>query len=350
MENEFYTETPEDIQKIVENSLNVILQNWNPSTFEQDANPRDWLRPIVENYVNSALAEKYPKYEHLDLQKLLIDSTDLWMKHLLSFRAIVGMQPIIGPLNIVNRLLDMSTVECGTRNSSVGLSSELICDMAFYHNHPNFDIYEEVTKAIAAELAVLTFSEIIENISRIAKSNNPTKINLIPHENNPQSIIAERIVNRILSEAENIAHSTNGPTGNFVIVHPSVASIMQLDRRVTPLQHKENFSLSEFGKIGQIENYVKVFVSYQLTDKILIGFNESYLDIETNLLEDGSQVVCRSQTGYIYSPSKLLLDYSDHTKRCNFSMVYANHVDARDGPNNYKNFYRMIELENANVQ
>lgn len=245
------------------------------------------------------------------------------LMHLLPLLRLVGVQPMSGPIGLVyhlaykaepTQLVDKipgdlltsvagtriklevvkKTAEAMTRRLQARWSLEVAHDLGALHG---VDIEKEIASAMAHEVAHEIFAEILSDLKTIGNAKNVFEwdATVAKHDGEPMTISekSQVLAIRINQACSAIAHQSRRGAGNFVVVSPTILSVLQMNKNSTYVTSHETRTHGILTLAGTLNGTIEVWLNPYSTDQdVLVGY------MGRNGMID---------TGYVYSPYILLM-------------------------------------------
>ena len=233
--------------------------------------------------------------------------------------------------------IDRQSIYASTRKLATSVSLEAIQDLKAMWS---IDVEKEILNMIQFELVAELDREILQNIKRVAQKNGTGILNLASSAVGSEGDGDARwqvekstvLCTYILSMANNIAVSTRRFPGNFAIVSPSVATLLQA--AATNIWTKADVKVSNIesmAEIGTLYGQIKVFIDqFAETDYVVVGY-------KGDSIADAGIVYAPYVTGLV----SRAVSHRDFSPRIGVMSRYAI-VDSLMGAERY---YRYAEIQ-----
>lgn len=271
---------------------------------------RLWVKQVLLNQLaynrQCANVNSYSVTTNKTPYEMMFDVTVEICRNLVPLRHVVGIQPLTGPVGSVHQLVVKSTEVDGTKFSlqinkevveakSRKLQARMKMSTDEEKQYQNVDMMAELTKALGSEIAFEIANEVFFDMTRLAAQNTTVDLKDIQSMADRASAIGLNI--NIV--ANNIAQQAKRGAGNFAIVSPIIASLLQLTKEFVPA--KDETGNMNLQKIGILNDSINVFVSpfSPMSDTVIVGYHGG--DIDSGLIY--SPYVPTMTTGVVVDPA-----------------------------------------------
>lgn len=260
-----------------------------------------YVRQILRNQ-NEYLRWDQNTYRKLNAelthQNLMFDIASTVCQYLRPLFAIIGVQPMSGPVQLIYRLaiqkadnklrltITKDGVEAGTRKLQPQLMIEAMQDVRLIHG---VDASAEIATAIASEIANEFFAEYLYHLLKAAGE--PVVVET--PENADHMGAASSAAVAIMQVANDIARATRRGAGNFIVCSHITATTLQaiLGNNFVPAQ-RPSASTSMFYKVGTMMGNIAVYVSLhpeflgedRTTETILVGYKGKASELDAGMV------------------------------------------------------------------